>query len=211
LLEGANAAMLDIDFGTYPYVTSSSTTVAGCFGGIGLSPEKLGCTIGIVKAYTTRVGGGPFPTELKDKDGERMREIGHEFGTTTGRPRRCGWLDLVVLKYTHTLNGYNYLNLTKIDVLSGFDKLKIGVEYYYQGNKLPSMPGNLEILENVTVEYVEVDGWKEDISKVTKFEDLPKNCKNYIFFVEEKLQIPIKWIGVGPGRFDMIERSEFKC
>jgi len=211
LLEGANAAMLDIDFGTYPFVTSSSTTVAGCFGGIGLSPEKLGCTIGIVKAYTTRVGGGPFPTELKDKIGDKIREIGHEFGTTTGRPRRCGWLDLVVLRFTHTLNGYNYLNLTKIDVLSGFDKLKIAIDYNYQGNKLASMPANLEILENLTVEYVEVDGWSEDISKIKKFDDLPENCKKYIFFVEEQLKIPIKWIGVGPGRFDMVERSEFRC
>jgi len=180
LLEGANATMLDLDFGTYPYVTSSSTTVAGALGGTGLSSWKIGSIIGIVKAYSTRVGGGPFPTELHDSVGEKIRALGHEFGTTTGRPRRCGWLDLVVVKYTHMINGYSSLNLTKIDILSGLSKLKVAIAYHHQGKKLPSMPGSLEVLKNVEVEYMEVDGWSEDISKVKNFDDLPVNCRNYI-------------------------------
>jgi len=205
LLEGANAAMLDIDFGTYPFVTSSNTTISGVFSGLGLSPEKLKCTVGVVKAYTTRVGGGPFPTELENEIGEHIRKVGVEFGTTTGRPRRCGWLDLVVLKFTHMLNGYSFLNITKIDCLTGLKKLKIGVSYSIDGKKIPSMPGNVDDLEKVQVEYIEVDGWDEDITNVTKFEDLPPNCRKYIQLIEEHVRVPVKWIGLGPKRSQMIE------
>jgi adenylosuccinate synthase len=207
LLEGANATMLDIDFGTYPYVTSSSTTISGASTGLGLSPDKIQCPIGIVKAYTTRVGGGPFPTELLDKTGEEMRRIGGEFGTTTGRPRRCGWLDLVVLKYTHLINGYKYINLTKIDVLTGFPKLKVAVNYKIDGKLIEGFPGSLNELSRVEVDYIEVDGWTEDISTCRKFEDLPANCAKYIKMVEESVGVPVKWIGVGPARSQMIERN----
>jgi len=160
-----------------------------------------------VKAFTTRVGDGPFPTELHDQLGEKIRAIGHEFGTTTGRPRRCGWLDLVVVRYTSLINGYQYLNLTKIDVLTGLGKLKIAISYSHHGKKLSSIPGNLQTLSEVDVEYVEVDGWSEDISNVKRFEDLPVNCQNYVKLVEDQLRIPVKWIGVGAGRDDMIERD----
>jgi adenylosuccinate synthase len=207
LLEGANATMLDIDFGTYPFVTSSSTSVSGVFSGLGLSPNKLNCVVGIVKAYTTRVGQGPFPTELEDATGERLRSVGVEVGTTTGRPRRCGWLDLVIVKYTHLINGYNAINLTKLDVLSGLEKLKIATKYSYQGKELPSMPACLDILAKVDVTYVEFDGWSEDISKAKKFEDLPPNCQKYVNFIETSVGVPIRWIGVGAGREDLIDRS----
>jgi len=206
LLEGANATMLDIDFGTYPYVTSSSTSVSGVFSGLGLSPNKLNCVVGIVKAYTTRVGGGPFPTELEDETGQKLRSVGVEFGTTTGRPRRCGWLDLVIVKFTHIINGYNLINLTKLDVLSGHPTLKIATKYSYQGKELPSMPASLDVLANVEVTYQEFEGWNEDISKVQNFEDLPINCQKYVNFIETFLGVPIKWIGVGAGREDLIDR-----
>jgi len=187
LLEGANATMLDIDFGTYPYVTSSSTTISGASTGLGLSPDKIQCPIGI--------------------DGEEMRRIGGEFGTTTGRPRRCGWLDLVVLQYTHLINGYKYLNLTKIDVLTGFPKLKVAVNYKIDGKVIEGFPGSLKELSNVEVDYIEMDGWTEDISSCRKFEDLPANCAKYIKMVEERVGVLVKWIGVGPARSQMIERD----
>eukprot|EP01098_Paradermamoeba_levis_P011140 TRINITY_DN4739_c0_g1_i1.p1 TRINITY_DN4739_c0_g1~~TRINITY_DN4739_c0_g1_i1.p1 ORF type:complete len:428 (+),score=165.64 TRINITY_DN4739_c0_g1_i1:58-1341(+) len=205
LLEGANAIMLDIDFGTYPFVTSSSPGLGGAVTGLGIPPSKINSAVGIVKAYTTRVGEGPFPTELLDEVGQKLREIGGEFGTTTGRPRRCGWLDLVVVKYTHLLNNYNYLNLTKLDVLTGFKKLKIGVAYKHNGKVLPSMPADLPVLAAVTVDYIELDGWDEDISKAKKFEDLPANCQKYVKTIEQLLNVPVKWIGVGPQREEMIE------
>jgi len=207
LLEGANATMLDIDFGTYPYVTSSSTTISGASSGLGLSPDKIKTVVGIVKAYTTRVGGGPFPTELLDTTGEEMRRIGGEFGTTTGRPRRCGWLDLVVLQYTHLINGFNYLNLTKIDVLTGFSKLKVAVSYSLKGQKLEGFPGNLSELSEVEVDYIEMDGWTESLSDCKTFEQLPPNCIKYIKMVEDRIGVPVKWIGVGPSRDQMIVRD----
>jgi len=209
LLEGANAAMLDIDFGTYPYVTSSNPTIGGCVTGLGLSPKKIGDVIGVVKAYTTRVGEGPFPTELSYENtpqGKALRDVGREFGTTTGRPRRCGWLDTVVLNYTNLLNGYTSINLTKLDILTGFDTLKIGYQYKYNGKALTSMPSSLDVLSHVEVQYEELPGWKEDISKIEKFEDLPKNCQNYVNRIEELLNVPIKWIGVGAGRHSLISK-----
>jgi len=204
LIEGANATMLDIDFGTYPYVTSSNPTIGGCITGLGLSHNKIGDVVGIVKAYTTRVGEGPFPTELKDKVGEHMQTIGHEFGTTTGRKRRCGWFDAVIVKYSHTLNGFTSLNLTKLDILSGLDELKIAVGYEYQGKLLPSVPSSLDVLQNVKVVYETYPGWKEDLSKCEKFSDLPENAQRYVKKIEELIGVPIKWIGVGPERTALI-------
>jgi len=204
LLEGANAAMLDIDFGTYPYVTSSHPTVGGCLIGLGFSVKKLGDVIGVVKAYTTRVGEGPFPSELKNEEGEHIRKVGHEYGTTTGRPRRCGWLDIVVLRYSCLINGYTCLNLTKLDVLSGMSTVKIAVEYISEGKRLASMPSSLELLQNISVEYEVLDGWKEDISRYRTFTELPVNCQNYVRRIEQLLAVPIKWIGVGDSRDALI-------
>jgi len=209
LIEGANAAMLDIDFGTYPFVTSSNPTIGGCLTGLGLSAKKIDDVIGVVKAYTTRVGEGPFLTELQDTDGPgtKLRAVGREFGTTTGRPRRCGWFDAVIVRYTTRLNGYNYLNLTKLDVLSGFEELKVAVAYKLNGKRVTaSMPASLDELAKAEVEYETLPGWKEDISNVTKYEDLPKNAQNYVMRLEHLLNVPIRWIGVGAGRDALIEK-----
>jgi len=206
LVEGANAAMLDIDFGTYPYVTSSNPTIGGCVTGLGISANKLGDVIGVVKAYTTRVGEGPFPTELLDDIGAQLRKEGHEYGTTTGRPRRCGWFDAVVVSYTHLLNGYTALNLTKLDILSGLKEIKIAVAYKHNGKELPCMPASLDVLTNVEVVYETVPGWSEKIDTCTTFSALPANCQKYVMRLEELIGVPIKWIGVGPGRTSMIEK-----
>ncbi|CCI47082.1 unnamed protein product [Albugo candida] len=206
LVEGANATMLDIDFGTYPYVTSSNPSIGSVCTGGGISPNRLQGIIGIVKAYCTRVGEGPFPTELHDRNGEHLARVGAEFGTTTGRPRRCGWLDIPQMKYSTMVNGFTELNLTKVDVLTGLEKVKIGVAYWHQGKKIEGMPSNLQVLESAQVEYEVMEGWQEDISKCKRFEDLPVNAQKYILRVEELLGTHIKWIGVGPDRFDVIER-----
>lgn len=206
LIEGANATMLDLDFGTYPFVTSSSPSIGGACTGLGIAPQKLDCSVGIVKAYTTRVGAGPFPTELHDTLGENIREKGHEYGTTTGRPRRCGWLDVVVLKYAHMINQFTHLNLTKLDVLDELPELKIATSYSYQGKKLASFPASLEVLSNVAVEYETMPGWQTDITKCRSYAELPQEAKNYIERVEQLVGCPIRWIGVGPGRDEMIEK-----
>jgi len=200
LVEGANAAMLDIDFGTYPYVTSSSPTIGGCCTGLGISHNKIGDVIGIVKAYTTRVGAGPFPTELTDEVGEHLVSVGHEYGTTTGRRRRCGWFDAVVVKYSHMLNGYTSLNLTKLDILSGLKEVKIALAYKYQGKELPTMPASLDALTHVEVVYETHPGWTEDLSKCNTFSDLPINAQRFVKRIEELIEVPIKWVGVGPSR-----------
>jgi len=210
LVEGANAAMLDIDFGTYPYVTSSNPTIGGCINGLGLSANKLGDVIGVVKAYTTRVGEGPFPTELNDSDGpgHKMRHVGGEYGTTTGRPRRCGWFDAVIVRYTHRLNGYTALNLTKVDVLTGFPTIKVATSYKLNGKTITSaIPASLEDLSKVEVVYEELPGWTEDISKCTKYDELPKNCQAYIHRLQQLVEVPIKWIGVGAGRQALIHHN----
>lgn len=209
LAEGANAALLDIDFGTYPYVTSSSTAAGGICTGLGIPPTKLDAAIGVVKAYTTRVGGGPFPTELVDAIGEKIRAIGHEFGTTTGRPRRCGWLDIPVLRYSHALNNYESLNITKLDVLSTLPEIKIGVAYKLRGKKLQygHMPSTLSELAAVEVEYETHKGWMCDISKAETFDDLPHEARSYLKRVEELVEVPISWVGVGPGRTEMATRG----
>ncbi|CED82215.1 adenylosuccinate synthetase [Phaffia rhodozyma] len=204
LVEGANALMLDLDYGTYPYVTSSSTAIGGVCTGLGIPPKMIGKVIGVVKAYTTRVGGGPFPTEQLNSIGETMQEVGAEWGVTTGRRRRCGWLDLVVLRFSNQINGYDTLNLTKLDVLDGLDEIKIGVAYEVDGKELDGFPADLEYLAKVEVKYKTFPGWKSDISSVQKYEDLPENCKTYIEFIESYLGVPVEWIGNGPARESMI-------
>ncbi|KAF9532812.1 AMPSase 1 [Crepidotus variabilis] len=207
LVEGANALMLDLDFGTYPYVTSSSTTIGGVCTGLGIPPKLIGEVIGVVKAYTTRVGGGPFPTEQLDDIGVHLQEVGHEYGTTTGRRRRCGWLDLVVLKHSCLINGYDSLNLTKLDILDQLADIKIAVQYKVDGKELPGFPADLEVLSKVEVVYEILPGWKSSIENITSYSDLPDNCKKYINFIESFTKVPVKWIGVGPGRESMIMKS----
>ena len=197
--EGAQGSLLDIDFGTYPYVTSSNTTSAGACTGLGIAPNKINEVFGIFKAYTTRVGSGPFPTELHDAIGQRMAKVGNEFGATTGRPRRCGWLDLVSLKHSITVNGVTELIMMKGDVLSGIEKIKVCTKYNYKGTNVDYLPFSI-LEENITPIYEEIDGWEEDITKVNTFEDLPLNFKNYIKFLEDRLKLKIKIISVGPDR-----------
>jgi adenylosuccinate synthase len=205
LAEGAQGSLLDIDFGTYPYVTSSNTTAAGACTGLGVAPNKIGEVFGIFKAYTTRVGSGPFPTELFDDDGKKMAKIGNEFGATTGRPRRCGWLDLVALKYAVQINGATQLMMMKADVLSGFDKIKACTSYNYQGKKITHLPYNIES-HNVTPNFTEFESWQEDLTELSNFEELPKQLKNYIKFIEDYVEAPIKIISVGPDRKQTIIR-----
>ncbi len=205
LAEGAQGSLLDIDFGTYPFVTSSNTTAAGACTGLGIAPNKIKDVFGIFKAYTTRVGSGPFPTELFDKDGETMAQVGHEFGATTGRPRRCGWLDLVALKYAVHVNGVTKLMMMKGDVLSGFDTLKICTAYKYQGKTITHLPYNIEP-ENVTPIYTEMRGWSEDLTGMTDASQLPKELNEYISFLEKELETPITIVSVGPDRTQTIHR-----
>ena len=205
LAEGAQGSLLDIDFGTYPYVTSSNTTAAGACTGLGVAPNRIGEVFGIFKAYTTRVGSGPFPTELFDKDGATMAKVGHEFGATTGRPRRCGWLDLVALKYAVDINGVTQLMMMKGDVLSGFKTLKVCTSYNYKGEKISHLPYNIEP-ENVSVNYTEFKGWNEDLTKMTSADQLPKNLLDYVAFVEKETGVPIKIVSVGPDRKQTILR-----
>lgn len=205
LAEGAQGSLLDIDFGTYPFVTSSNTTAAGACTGLGVAPNKINEVFGIFKAYTTRVGGGPFPTELFDKTGSRMAKVGNEFGAVTGRPRRCGWLDLIALKYTTEISGVTQLMMMKGDVLSGFSKLKICTGYTYQGQRITHFPFNVEA-ENIRPIYTELDGWDKDLTQISSEEEFPENFKKYIAFIEEFLDIPIKVVSVGPNRKQTINR-----
>jgi adenylosuccinate synthase len=205
LAEGAQGSLLDIDFGTYPYVTSSNTTAAGACTGLGVPPGNIGGVFGIFKAYTTRVGSGPFPTELMDEVGETMGRVGNEFGATTGRPRRCGWLDLVALKYAVRINGVSELMMMKADVLSGFKKVKICIAYRYKGEKVSHLPYNIEA-ENVTPIYKEMKGWEEDLTKMTKSGQLPETLNEYIHYLEAELEIPIRIVSVGPDRKQTIHR-----
>lgn len=207
LAEGAQGSLLDIDFGTYPFVTSSNTTAAGACTGLGVSPNRIGEVYGIFKAYTTRVGSGPFPTELFDKVGEDMARIGNEFGAVTGRPRRCGWLDLVALKYACQVNGVTQLMMMKSDVLSGFKTLKVCTAYQYKGDIIKHLPYNIEA-ENVTPVYSEFSGWSEDLTKMTDVSQLPKELNEYIAFLEDQLEIPITIVSVGPDRKQTIMRPK---
>jgi len=205
LAEGAQGSLLDIDFGTYPFVTSSNTTAAGACTGLGVAPNKIERVLGIFKAYTTRVGSGPFPTELFDEDGARMAKVGNEFGATTGRPRRCGWLDLVALKYAVQINGVTELMMMKADVLSGFDNIKVCTAYKYKGEEIQHLPYNIEE-EYVTPLYTEMKGWSKDLTKLSKAEELPATLNDYIAFLEEQLNVPIKIVSVGPDRLQTIHR-----
>ena len=205
LAEGAQGSLLDIDFGTYPFVTSSNTTAAGACTGLGVAPGKIKEVYGIFKAYTTRVGSGPFPTELFDDVGAKMAKVGHEFGAVTGRARRCGWLDLVALKYTCEVNGVTQLMMMKSDVLSGFDHLKVCTSYNYKGEVIKHLPYNIEA-ENVTPIYTNLKCWKEDLTKMTEASQLPKELNDYIDFLEKELELPIKIVSVGPDRKQTIPR-----
>ena len=208
LFEGAQALMLDIDYGTYPYVTSSSPTSGGVTVGTGVAPTKISRVLGVMKAYTTRVGEGPFPTELENEDGETLRKVGHEFGATTGRPRRCGWLDLVIGRYSVLIDGLTDIVLTKLDVLTGFEKIKVAVGYEIDGKVCHSYPGNLRKSKNLKIIYDELDGWKEDITQIKNYEDLPENCKKYVEYIEKKLKCNISMISVGPERSQNIYRYD---
>ena len=197
--EGAQGSLLDIDFGTYPFVTSSTTTAAGACTGLGVAPNQIGDIIGIFKAYSTRVGSGPFPTELFNSEGEKMAKVGNEFGSTTGRARRCGWIDLVSLKYSVNINGVNKLMMMKGDVLSGFKKVKICTSYKTNGIEIDYFPYDLAT-NNIKPIFKEFPGWDEDLTSVTKFSNLPKNFVEYISFIEDALEVPIEIVSVGPDR-----------
>ena len=203
LAEGAQGTMLDIDFGSYPFVTSSNTICAGACAGLGISPKKIGEVFGVFKAYSTRVGGGPFPTELKDETGELLRKYGGEYGATTGRPRRCGWLDLPVLKYSIMLNGVSQLLMTKADVLSHFDMIKICTAYKINGTLSEEVP--FDITTAIEPVYIEMESWKTDISDIRIASDLPPEIIAYVRFIEEQTGVPVKIIGVGPEREQFIE------
>lgn len=205
LCEGAQGSLLDVDFGTYPFVTSSNTTAAGACTGLGIAPNKIKEVFGIFKAYTTRVGSGPFPTEDFGNDGDVMAKVGNEFGSVTGRKRRCGWLDLVALKYAIQVNGVTQLMMMKGDVLSGFETLKVCTAYNYKGEVIHHLPYNIEE-ENVTPIYTEFKGWQADLTGLTTFDSLPKELKEYIEFIEKKVEVPIKIVSVGPDRKQTITR-----
>jgi len=204
LAEGAQGSLLDVDFGTYPFVTSSHPTVGGCCTGLGVPPTEIRRVIGIVKAYCTRVGNGPFPTELEDETGRRLRGIGDEFGATTGRPRRCGWLDLVALRYTTMINGLTELAITKLDVLTGFDELKICTSYRYDGKESARFPSEVQTLEKVDPIYESFDGWSDDLTSADRFDDLPDAAQNYLKFVSAFVGVPISMISTGPKREQIV-------
>lgn len=204
LMEGANGVLLDIDHGTYPFVTSSNASIGGIIAGSGIAPSKISSVIGIMKAYCTRVGAGPFPTELKDSLGDKIREIGGEFGATTGRPRRCGWFDAVAARYSVRINGFTGINLTKVDVLNTLPSIKVGVAYIYKGKKLTEFPGDLSVLANCEVEYKEFSGWQSDTESAKTFDELPTNCKKYTKALEDLIECPISFIGTGKNREQMI-------
>uniref|UniRef100_A0A8D0GUU9 Adenylosuccinate synthetase n=1 Tax=Sphenodon punctatus TaxID=8508 RepID=A0A8D0GUU9_SPHPU len=205
LVEGANAALLDIDFGTYPFVTSSNCTVGGVCTGLGIPPQYIGKVYGVVKAYTTRVGVGTFPTEQDNELGELLQSRGREFGVTTGRKRRCGWLDLVLVKYAHMINGFSALALTKLDILDTFEEVKVGVEYLLDGKPIPYVPANHELLSQVTVVYETLPGWRCGTTEARSFGELPAQAQAYIRFIERYLGVPVKWVGVGKFRESIIK------
>lgn len=204
LFEGAQGTLLDIDHGTYPYVTSSHPTAGGACTGAGIGPTCIDRVIGVAKAYTTRVGEGPFPTELFDEDGKALGARGAEFGTTTGRPRRCGWLDIVILRYAARINGLTDLAITKLDVLDTFETVKICTGYRYKGTLLTEFPENADVLALCTPEYLDMPGWKQDITHITTYEELPRRARDYIEKVEELTGIKHAIIAVGPKRAQTI-------
>lgn len=206
LAEGAQGTFLDIDFGTYPYVTASNSIAGGACTGLGVSPKKISRIIGVVKAYTTRVGMGPFPSELKGKEGDTLRKTGNEYGATTGRPRRCGWFDSVIVRFACKVNGLDELVMTKLDVLSGLEKIKIGIAYEFGGNVYGDYTMNSKIFSNCGVVYEEMDGWREDIGKAREYRHLPENAKKYIEKIEQLTEVPITKVSVGSSREQIISR-----
>ncbi len=203
LAEGAQGTLLDIDFGSYPFVTSSNTTTAGACTGLGVAPKNIGQVIGIFKAYCTRVGGGPFPTELENETGEKLRQIGHEFGATTGRSRRTGWIDLPALRYAIQLNGVTELVMTKADVLSGFSEVNVCTHYLHNGEKIDYMPYDINTIKPQPV-YETVKGWNEDITGITSVAEIPEALKEYIQYLEKQLEVKIKYLSVGPDRIQTL-------
>jgi adenylosuccinate synthase len=206
LAEGAQGSLLDVDFGSYPFVTSSHTITAGTCIGLGLAPSRIGEVYGIFKAYCTRVGSGPFPTELHDAVGEELRKKGNEFGATTGRPRRCGWLDLPALKYAIMLNGVTQLIMMKSDVLSGFEKIKVCTHYKYRGQIIDHVPYDV-VNEPIEPVYEELNGWQEDLTGVTDAEQLPMALQRYIEYIESATGLPVTIISVGPDRSQTMMRK----
>ena len=207
LFEGAQGTLLDIDHGTYPFVTSSNTTAGGACTGSGVPPTRIGGVVGVSKAYATRVGGGPFPTELFDEEGQRIRERGNEYGSTTGRPRRCGWFDAPVLRYANRLNGLSSVALTKLDVLSGLPRVKVCVAYEIGGARSDEVPLSLSGFEDARPVYEQVEGWKEDITQAKEFTDLPKTAQKYVRLLEEVSGVEISLVSVGPDRNETIIRK----
>lgn len=209
LAEGAQGSLLDVDFGTYPYVTSSHPTVGGCCTGLGVPPTAINRVIGIVKAYCTRVGNGPFPTELEDETGKHLGTVGHEFGATTGRPRRCGWLDLVALRYTSMINGLTELAITKLDVLSGLDEIKVCTAYRYGGKETIRFPSEVHTLEKVEPVYTSFPGWKEDITGISRYDELPTAAQKYLQFIVEQTGVGVSMISTGPKRSQTIVSDKY--
>jgi adenylosuccinate synthase len=211
LFEGAQGTLLDLDHGTYPFVTSSSPTIGGVFTGTGVGPTHVEKVLGVAKAYVTRVGYGPFPTEQQNEIGDKLGQMGVEFGTTTGRKRRCGWLDVVLLRYAARVNGLTGIALTKLDVLSAFDRLKVCVGYSYQGKIYHDFPPHQTIFHKCEPEYLEVPGWQSDITDITERDDLPEEALRYVEFVEEAAGVPVEIVSVGPKRTQtIITREEYK-
>jgi len=206
LAEGAQGTMLDIDFGSYPFVTSSSTISAGACSGMGISPRTIGKIFGIFKAYCTRVGGGPFPTELQNDTGQKLRDNGYEYGSTTGRPRRCGWLDLPALKYSCMINGVTHLFMTKADVLSGFDRINVCTGYRINNAIVEELP--YDINADIEPVYIEMKGWEEDINSIREYNKLPQALKDYVSFIEKETGVPVTIISVGPDRLETIIRED---
>ncbi len=207
LAEGAQGSLLDIEFGTYPFVTSSHTTTTGVCSGLGVSPQKIDEVIGILKAYVTRVGSGPFPTELFDETGERIQKAGNEFGATTGRPRRCGWLDIPALNYAIMINGVSQLAMTKADVLDDFEQIQVATSYIVDGEQSTEMPYDLTGYE-IVPNYEQFDGWMNNFGACNSFNELPKELRHYIQFVEEQTQVPLPFLSSGPGRTELIDISQ---
>ncbi len=207
LLEGAQGTLLDVDFGTYPYVTSSNTTVGGVCTGLGLPPRSIDRVLGVAKAYVTRVGGGPFPTEMATDVGEEIRQIGAEFGATTGRPRRCGWQDLFALRYASNLNGFTDLVITKIDVLDSLSEIQVCVGYERNGKPLSAFPSSLSVLEDCEPVYETLAGWQQPTSEVENYDDLPSVAKDYLEYISDFLQVPVSVVSVGPKRRQTLTKN----
>ena len=209
LFEGAQGMLLDLDYGTYPYVTSSHPTAGGVFSGVGIGARALTEVVGVVKSYTTRVGAGPFVTELIDETGDLIREKGHEYGTTTGRPRRCGWLDLVIIGFAARINGITSIALSRMDTLGGIDKVKVCVGYDFNETIIKNYPASLSDLEKCKPIYEEFEGWDENLSEIREFDKLPSAAQKYIKFIEDYLEIPVDMVGVGPNREECILRKDY--